>query len=261
MGLRPIEKLKVDNLVVEVYKTREEMGKAAAMFTTALIQKLLTEEQQINVAFAAAPSQNEFLDCLVTMSNIKWEFIRAFHLDEYLGLSFETPQRLANYLRRKLFDRVSFMEVHYLVPERGLTPEEMCARYRELLDRYPLHIACIGIGENGHIAFNDPPVADFCDPCKVKVVRLDETCRRQQVNDGCFATLDEVPTHAITLTIPAIMEAKTIVCVVPGRRKREAIKRALEGPITTECPASILRTHQHATLFLDSESASLILGR
>ena len=151
------------------------------------------------------------------------------------------------------------MEVHYIDPGRGEAPEEICARYRRLLDQYPLDIACIGIGENGHIAFNDPPVADFQDPCKVKVVRLEETCRRQQVHDGCFASLDEVPTHAVTLTIPAVMTSGSIVCVVPGRRKAKAVYQALRGDTNTSCPASILRTHPRARMFLDRESASLLL--
>jgi len=251
--------LQKGNAKVLVYENRLAMGQAAARFLLNLIQKMLLKEKSINMAFAAAPSQNEFLDALVSLPGIEWNRIRAFHLDEYLGLPFEAPQRFSRYLDEKIFSRVQFMEVHYVDSGSKRTPEEICAHYRSLLDTYPLHIACIGIGENGHIAFNDPPVADFQDPCKVKVVRLDETCRRQQVHDGCFATLEEVPTHAITLTIPAIMKAEAIVCVVPGKRKAAAVKKALEGPITTECPASILRKHPNVTIFLDLESASLIL--
>jgi len=254
-----IAELQRDKVKILVYENRLEMGQAAAIFVSNLIQNMLFKNKSINMAFAAAPSQNEFLDSLVNLPGIDWNRIRAFHLDEYLGLPPEAPQRFSRYLYEKIFSRVPFMEVHYLVPGNKKTPEEICAYYRNLLDAYPLHIACVGIGENGHIAFNDPPVADFQDPCKVKVVRLDETCRRQQVHDGCFATLDEVPTHAITLTIPAIMEAEAIVCVVPGKRKAEAVRKALEGPITTECPASILRKHSNATIFLDAESASLVL--
>jgi len=256
---KPVKKLRVNNLTVEVYESREELGKAAAAFTASLIRKLLAEKQEISMVFAAAPSQNEFLDALVDTSGIEWGRIRAFHLDEYLGLPHEASQRFARYLHDRIFGRVPFMEVHYLDPEESKAPEETCARYRRLLDRYPLDIACIGIGENGHIAFNDPPVADFHDPCKAKVVRLEETCRRQQVHDGCFASLDEVPTHAVTLTIPAIMTSESIVCVVPGRRKAKAVYQALRGDINTSCPASILRTHPRARMFLDRESASLLL--
>jgi len=256
---RSIAEIHVDKLKVFVYQNRQVMGQSAAIFTSELIKTMFVKVESINMAFAAAPSQNEFLDSLANLPGIEWNRIRAFHLDEYLGLPSEAPQRFSRYLYERIFSRVPFMEVHYLNPGNKKTPEEVCAYYRRLLDAYPLHIACIGIGENGHIAFNDPPVADFQDPCKVKVVRLDETCRRQQVHDGCFATLEEVPTHAITLTIPAIMEAEAIVCVVPGKRKAAAVKKALEGPITTECPASILRKHPNVTFFLDLESASLIL--
>ena len=256
---KPIKKLRVNNLTVEVYENRRELGKVAAAFTASLVRKLLTEKQEISMVFAAAPSQNEFLAALTEMPNVEWNRIRAFHLDEYLGLPSEAPQRFSRYLQKHIFGRVPFMEVHYIDPGRGEAPEEICARYRRLLDRYPLGIACIGIGENGHIAFNDPPVADFQDPCKVKVVRLDEACRKQQVNDGCFSTLGQVPTHAITLTIPAVMAAQAVVCVVPGERKRKAVYQALRGEISTTCPASILRTHPQARMFLDRESASLLL--
>lgn len=256
-----IVELKVESLEVAVYKSREEMGKAAAVFTAGLIQKLLAKKQQISMVFAAAPSQNEFLDALVNMTNIEWGRICAFQLDEYLGLPSGAPQRFSRYLRDRIFGRVPFMEVYYLNPGEGEGPEEICACYRRLLGQHPLDIACIGIGENGHIAFNDPPLADFQDPCKVKVVRLDEACRQQQVNDGRFAALDQVPTHAITLTISAVMAAQAVVCVVPGERKRGAVYQALRGDITTSCPASILRTHPHARMFLDKESASLLLKR
>lgn len=256
---KPVKELRVNNLTVEVHESREELGKAAAAFTASLIRKLLAENQEISMVFAAAPSQNEFLTALAEMPNVEWNRIRAFHLDEYLGLPSEAPQRFSRYLQKHIFGRVPFMEVHYIDPGREEAPEGICARYRRLLDRYPLDIACIGIGENGHIAFNDPPVADFQDPCKVKVVRLDEACRKQQVNDGCFSTLGQVPTHAITLTIPAVMAAQAVVCVVPGERKRKAVYQALRGEISTTCPASILRTHPQARMFLDRESASLLL--
>lgn len=261
MELKPIAQYKCEQLEVLVYADRVAMGKAAAENVALLIQQCFDEKGEVNIAFAAAPSQNEFLDALVKMKSIPWEYIRGFHLDEYLGLPPNAPQRFAYYLRERIFGRAPFMEVHYIDLEGKDPPEVICARYRRLLDQHPLDIACIGIGENGHIAFNDPPVADFEDPCKVKVVRLDEACRRQQVGDGCFSSVESVPTHAVTLTIPAIMAAKAVVCVVPGGRKREAVKRALEGPITTKCPASILRKHPQAILFLDQESASLILGR
>lgn len=259
MEVRPLADMRVGKARVLVYETRRDLGKAAAQFTADLIKELLQLETPLNMAFAAAPSQNEFLEFLVKIPNIKWTKIQAFHLDEYLGLPPDAPQRFSKYLQSRIFSLAPFKEVFYVDPGGNKTPEELCARYRRLLDRNPLHIACIGIGENGHIAFNDPPVADFHDPCKVKVVKLEEKSRRQQVNDGCFTSLEEVPTHAITLTVPAIMEAKAVVCVVPGIRKREAVKAALEGPISSECPASVLRKHPNTTIFLDTDSASQIL--
>ena len=248
-------------LQVSVYVNRETTGQAAAYFTAQTIRALLEKELYINMVFAAAPSQNEFLSALVDLPDIEWNRIRAFHLDEYIGLPKDAPQRFASYLYKHIFNRVTFKEVHYLDNGDGINPEEICARYSALLEKYPLHIACIGIGETGHIAFNDPSVADFHDPNKVKIVRLEEGSRQQQVNDGCFPSLEDVPTHAITLTIPTIMSAQKIVCVVPGSRKRMAIERSLEGPITTECPASILRRHPDVAMFLDKESASSLLRK
>lgn len=242
-----------DKLKVSIYANRLEMGKAAAAAVAERISKLLAAKNEINMVFAAAPSQNEFLETLINNSEIKWDRINAFHLDEYIGLSPEAPQGFGNFLRKKLFDCVNFKSVNYLNgSENGEIFE--CERYSKLLKQFQLDIACIGIGENGHLAFNDPPVADFKDEALVKVVELDEVCRRQQVNDGCFAALDLVPARALTLTIPAIMSAEYIYCMVPGKSKAEAVERTLNGPVSETCPASILRTHEAAELFLDEES-------
>ncbi len=245
-------------LQVYVYENRTSMGQAAAEFTAQTIRTLLQEEQYINMVFAAAPSQDEFLDALSNSRTIEWERIRAFHLDEYIGLPKDAHQRFANYLQEHIFGHVPFKEIYYLDSNNSESADELCARYNALLEEYPLHIACIGIGETGHIAFNDPSVADFDDPHKIKIVKLEEGSRQQQVNDGCFPSIENVPTHAITLTIPTIMSAKKIVCVVPGDRKRKAVERFLEGPITTECPASVLRRHQDAAIFLDMKSGPQI---
>ncbi len=257
----PIKPIASRQQRVSVYNNREFMGEAAAEFTAQAIRTLLQKERYINMVFAAAPSQNEFLDALAGLADIEWRRVRAFHLDEYIGLPKDSPQRFANYLYERIFGRVPFKEIHYIDSGDYMKPEEMRTRYSALLEEYPLHIACIGIGETGHIAFNDPSVADFRDPHKVKIVRLEEGSRQQQVNDGCFPSLEDVPTHAITLTIPTIMSAQKIVCVVPGSRKRMAVERSLEGPITTECPASILRRHPDVAMFLDKESASSLLRR
>jgi len=235
--------LKQRSMKVLMYESRESMGWAAAVTATKIFEKLLQKYNEVNVVFAAAPSQDEFLDALSKVKDVEWHRINAFHLDEYIG-------------------RVPFRSVNYVIPA-GLEsepPEKLVTRYEELLKEYPLHLACIGIGENGHIAFNEPSVADFNDPHLVKIVKLDEKSRQQQVNDGCFENIEQVPTHAITLTIPAIMSSEHIVCVVPGERKKEAVFKTLEGPVTTECPASVLRRHPSANIFLDKKSASLISG-
>jgi glucosamine-6-phosphate deaminase len=248
----------IRKMEVRVYPDRERMGHAAALYMRELTRELSEKHTLINAVFAAAPSQNEFLDALSSLDGIPWERIQAFHLDEYIGLPPEAPQRFARYLDGRLFRRVPLKRVFYIDDGEGNTPEELCRRYSSLLEENPLHIACIGIGENGHIAFNDPHVADFDDPLRVKIVTLDHRSREQQVADGCFSSLEEVPTQAITLTIPAIMAAQHILCVVPGLRKAEAVKNTLDGPLSTACPASVLRCHRNVVLFLDRESARLL---
>lgn len=246
-----------DKLQIVVCPNREEMGKAAAVSASERIISLIKEKGEINVVFAAAPSQNEFLEALTNNTEIQWDRVNAFHLDEYIGLNPEASQGFGNFLRRQLFEKVMFKSVNYL---NGNGDDMMmeCDRYSSLLKKFPLDIACIGIGENGHLAFNDPAVADFKDTALVKVVELDEVCRRQQVNDGCFSSIMEVPTHALTLTIPAIMSAAHIYCIVPGKTKAAAIEAALNGVIEESCPASILRSHPSAKLFLDENSAELL---
>jgi len=257
-----LKRLEKRELKVMVFGTRSEMGLNAATMVSRILEKLLQHRDEVNVVFAAAPSQDEFLDALSKVKDVEWHRINAFHLDEYIGLPSSAPQRFSKYLDKRIFERVPFKSVNYVIPA-GLEsepPEKLVTRYEELLKEYPLHLACIGIGENGHIAFNEPSVADFNDPHLVKIVKLDEKSRQQQVNDGCFENIEQVPTHAITLTIPAIMSSEHIVCVVPGERKKEAVFKTLEGPVTTECPASVLRRHPSANIFLDKKSASLIGG-
>lgn len=249
----PVKQIQADKLVVKVYQTRQEMGRAAALAVADRMRELLTARGRVVMAFAAAPSQNEFLAELSAIPDLDWCRVIAFHLDEYVGLSPDAPQGFGNFLRQRLFDRVKPGVVHYL-NGNAPSPADECRRYADLLSANPLDMACIGVGENGHIAFNDPPVADFQDPVLVKMVQLEERCRLQQVHDGCFRSLDEVPTQALTLTIPAIMAARFIHCIVPGPTKRDAVKAMLSGPISTECPASILRTHDSAVLYLDRAS-------
>jgi glucosamine-6-phosphate deaminase len=232
------------------------MGKAAAWELANCIEAVLLEKETASVVFASAPSQNEFLHALRAIDTVEWDRLRCFHLDEYVGLSPEAPQSFSKFIKDELFQFRKPLEFYAL---DGLnSPEQECERYTELLLRYPLDIACIGIGENGHIAFNDPHVADFQDPVLIKKVQLDETSRNQQVNDGCFASLDQVPKEALTLTIPAIISASRIICTVPGQRKSEAVRNTIFGPIDVSCPASVLRTAKQCNLYLDRDSAALI---
>jgi len=253
-----VREFTVDALSVKVFSDREALGKAAASEVTAEIKRVARLKENINMIFAAAPSQNELLSELAAAGDIEFSRIIAFHMDEYIGLSKNAEQRFGNFLKRKLFERVGFKYVNYLEPSDE-NPQTECLRYASLLDTCIIDIVCMGIGENGHIAFNDPPVANFSDPQAVKVIELDGKSRLQQVHDQCFARLDEVPKRAITLTIPTLFKAESICCVVPGRLKADAVERTLRGEITVECPASILRRHRNATLFLDIESARFIV--
>lgn len=239
-----------DQLTYFVFKNRNIMGETAAKDVAKQIVKLQREQDEIRMIFAAAPSQNEFLAHLIEDNRINWNQITAFHMDEYKGLDANAPQLFQNFLKERLFTKVPFKQV-YLMDSANDTEIE---RYSQLLTEKPIDIVCLGIGENGHLAFNDPPVADFHDPSVLKVVELDEMCRQQQVNDGCFASFAEVPTHALTVTIPALLSAKFMYCMVPGPTKKKAVQQTLFGPISTECPASILRTHENTILYLDQDS-------
>ncbi len=249
---------KVGLLEVRIFPDRDEMGKKAAENVSETIQSFLKDKDEINMIFAAAPSQSDFMKALIEDENIQWKRINAFHMDEYIGLEKDAPQGFGNFLRRHLFDQVPFKSVNFLNGQAE-NPEAECIRYSDLLENNPVDIVCLGIGENGHIAFNDPPVADFNDKKLVKVVELDEKCRQQQVNDGCFKTLDDVPKYALTLTIPALIAGKYLFCIVPGSTKTEAVTNTINGEISEACPASILRTHKNAILYVDKDSGKDIL--
>ncbi len=252
-----MKEINKDRLTVKIYDTRAQMGAAAAREIKDCILALLVQKKTINMIFAAAPSQNEVLDALVADREIPWERINAFHMDEYIGLSADAPQGFGNFLKAHLFGRVPFKSVHY-IDIAAADADAECARYAALLKEYPTDIVVLGIGENGHIAFNDPPVADFADPKAVKPVALDEVCRNQQVNDGCFARLEDVPKTAITLTVPTLFAGKHLFCIVPAKTKAVAVRDTLMGAIGEACPASILRKHENAVLYLDGESSALL---
>ncbi|MBR5743214.1 MAG: 6-phosphogluconolactonase [Clostridia bacterium] len=247
----------VDDLSVGVYDSRVLMGEAAARDAAEAIRAVLSRKDFCNMIFAAAPSQNEVLAALAADPSIPWEKIRAFHMDEYVGLAPDAPQGFGNFLREHLFDLVPFRERHF-IDGGDPDPAAACARYAALLAEYPPDIVMMGIGENGHIAFNDPGVADFHDPLAIKPVPLDEVCRTQQVHDGCFASLELVPKTALTLTVPTLVAAPYLFCVVPAPTKAEAVKKTLTGPIGEACPATILRTRPGARMYLDPDSAALL---
>lgn len=246
-----------DQLRVNIYDSRKAMGEAAAHDAAAYIRDILDKKESIYIIFAAAPSQNEFLEALCHEPGIDWGRVHAIHMDEYVNLPAEHPAGFGNFLRRAIFDHLPFASVDYI----GTDPDykSAIARYDKVLATHKPDIGFLGIGENGHIAFNDPHVADFNDPLRVKKVDLDPVCRQQQVNDGCFATLDEVPEYAITLTIPSLLVCDKIFCIVPAPAKANAVKATVLGPISEECPASILRHHRDSTLYVDSDSGKYIL--
>ena len=248
---------RADQLNVYVYESRPKMGQAAASVIAAEIRSAIQDRGRAVVILASAPSQNEFLASLTEAPEIDWSRVVAFHLDEYLGMDAQAPQSFRRFLIDRLVDKVPLGEFHGL---RGDAPDGAAEakRYAELLRQNPPDFAVLGIGENGHLAFIDPPFCDFNDPDPVKVVQLDEICRNQQVNDGAFASLDEVPRNALSLTIPTLMASPKLFAIAPGPAKRQAIKDAVQGPISTTCPASILRTHPNAHLFIDVVAAEYL---
>ncbi len=247
----------VSGLTVKKYNTRRDMGVNAAIDVARRLRQVIQEKGEANMIFAAAPSQNEFLNGLTSIGGIAWDRVNAFHMDEYIGLPEDAPQAFGQFLRDRIFGLRTFKSVNYLDGNAANLDAE-CQRYETLLRAHRPDIVCMGIGENGHIAFNDPWVADFRDEKWVKVVELDQICRNQQVNDGCFDSISAVPTHAITLTIPALTAAESIFCVVPSRTKARAVWNTLYGEISESCPASILRRHKDAVLYCDRDSAQLL---
>ena len=237
---------------IEIYKTRKDMGKAAGKQAEKFIAECLEKKKEVRVIFAAAPSQNEMLEYLVSSKIVDWSRVIAFHMDEYLGLPEGAPQNFSYFLRKKVFEKIPLGKIHYINGKADEAAE--CRRYSALLSKAPLDVMLCGIGENGHLAFNDPPVANFKDPALVKPVILDKACRTQQVRDGCFPSIDKVPKRALTLTIPILMNTTYAVCTVPGAPKAQAVENALKGPISEKCPASILRLHRECRFFLDADS-------
>jgi len=243
-----------DKLQVKIYDDKSQMGSAAADFVAENLQKAIKKNGSANLILATGASQFSFLESFI-QKDLDWEKISVFHLDEYVGISDEHPASFRNFLKERIINTVKPGQTYFINGDANNLEEEI-KKYETLLQKHPIDVACIGIGENGHIAFNDPPVADFNDPRLVKVVKLDELCRKQQVGEGWFSSLEEVPKEAITLTIPAIMNCKSISCVVPEKRKAQAVYNTLNSKISTSCPATILRNHSNTVLFLDKDSSS-----
>lgn len=253
MANAPVRSFRCDRLGVEVYETEDDLAAAAAGLVEQELRSTISGKGRAVLVLATGASQLRFLGAL-RGKDVDWDRVTVFHLDEYTELPQGHPASFRRYLRERILDHVRPGRVHLIEGNAG-DPEAEATRYASLLRSHPVDVACIGIGENGHIAFNDPPVADFEDPRLVKQVELDDACRRQQVNEGWFPSIEETPRRALTLTVPAIMSSRVISCVVPGERKADAVRRALQGPVATSCPASILRRHERATLFLDRGSA------
>src|ERR1700722_7031540 len=233
------------------------MSRAAADQAAAIMRSAVEARGVAHVMFATGNSQLDFLDELVTRTrDVPWPDTVVFHMDEYVGVGPDHPAGFQRYIRQRIVERVSPRAAYYV---EGLgDPEAECRRYAGLLRDHPLDLCCLGIGENGHLAFNDPPVADFDDPLDVKVVELDRDCRLQQVHEGHFPDIDAVPSLALTATTPALLRARTVLAVVPEARKALPVRAAITGPVSTACPASYLRTREKVTLFLEPASASLL---
>ena len=253
----PVRSFNVDQLPVEVFASNDAMSEFVAHHVRSILIDAVARQGSAAAILATGNSQIRFLKRLVELGGIDWSRVTLFHMDEYLGVPADHPACFRRYMKERVASLVNPREFHYLAGDADL-PLDECDRYTALLKAQPIDLCCMGVGENGHIAFNDPPVARFDDPHWVKLVKLDDACKMQQVKEGHFPSLEAVPPYALTLTVPALLAAKTILCLAPEKRKAVPVKNMLEGPIATSCPASALRTCAQATLLLDTDSASLL---
>jgi glucosamine-6-phosphate deaminase len=249
--------LTVESLSVRIYPNQESLATDAAREMNDHLKSVLAEKGSAAAILATGNSQLAFLKKVTALGGVDWSRVTLFHMDEYLGISADHTASFRRYMREKVESLVRPRAFHYLGGDASL-PIDECERYSKLLQAQPIDLCCLGIGENGHLAFNDPPVANFSDTRPVKIVKLDEECRMQQVREGHFPSLEAVPPYALTLTIPTLCSARKLICISPEKRKAAAVKAALTGPISTDCPASFLRTVPAATLYLDLDSASLL---
>jgi glucosamine-6-phosphate deaminase len=249
-----------EGLIVRTFADKNLLGETAAEDSARLMTEAIAVRGRARVIFSAANSQLEMAAALTARPEIDWAAVEVFHVDEYVGVSDTHPASFRRWVREQIADRVRPGKVHYLAGDAADIAAE-CSRYSALLGEAPVDIAFLGFGENGHIGFNDPHEADFHDPHPVRTVTLDERCRLQQVGEGHFPSLEAVPALGLTLTCPTLVNVAHVICCVPDLRKAEAVRNALEGPISPQCPGSILRTHADARLYLDRESASLLASQ
>jgi glucosamine-6-phosphate deaminase len=253
----PLRTFPAGALRVQVFSSSREASGAAALAAAEILRDAIARDGRARIAVSTGNSQLQFIEALVTEPGVNWNAVEAFHLDEYAGLPATHAASFRRWLSKNLAERVPLAAMHYLAGD-AVDAEAECCRYAALLSERSIDVGFVGIGENGHIAFNDPQVADFVDSAPAKVVRLDDACRRQQVGEGHFDDISAVPERALTLTCPTLLGMSSLICCVPDLRKAEAVRRTIEGPISTTCPASILRTHPCSQLFLDRDSASLL---
>ena len=254
-----LRSFQVDKARVNVYQSKQDTSEAAALEAVTLLRGALAKRGAARMIVGTGNSQDDLVHALVQAPGVDWSRMEVFHMDEYVGMSAEHPASFRRWLKTHLVDIVHPGKAHYLQGDAADLSQE-CERYAALLHSAPIDICFIGFGENGHIAFNDPGVADFHDPFAVKRVTMDELCRRQQVGEGHFPTLEAMPKEALTLTCPELLRAEHLICTVPDLRKAEAVKNALTGPITEACPSSLVRTHPAVAIYLDADSASLLAG-
>jgi len=253
----PVQELSIDQLDVSVYANRKDLGLAAALSAQACLTSAIRERGAASIILATGNSQLDFLQALRELPDIEWPKVTVFHMDEYLGIDSSHPASFPLFLKKHFFSYIDVGKFHP-VPNQPSDIAQACKDYESLLREHPIDLVALGFGENGHLAFNDPPFADFKDPVWVKVVELDDVSRQQQVGEGHFPTIDDVPKQAITLTIPALLAPQKILCIVPESRKAAAVNACLNQPIDDQRPGSVLRTVQHAHLYLEPDSAALL---
>jgi len=257
--VQPTETLRYDRLLVRVYENNDAMGRAASLDARIIIAQALAERGEANIILATGNSQLTFWRALRQLDGLDWSRVRVFHMDEYVGIAPDHKASFPRFLREHFLDFIAPC-AFYAIPSQPSDPVQACSDYAGLLRTYPPDMVALGWGENGHVAFNDPPYAKFDDPEWVKVVTLADASRRQQVGEGHFESLEDVPTHAITLTIPALLAATQVLCIVPEARKALAVRQCLTEPVDESRPGSILRTIDHARLYLDQDSAAGLLS-